>query len=322
MSDLADYQRLCLRPISPDKIWIEFLEILTANNGPAFVASPFVTDRVVRIALLKLGAVPGRLLVRGLPADYVNGSLDCYALERFIKAGWSVRYHHKLHAKVYCFRDEFMLGSCNFTNAGLKGPHEGNFECAVRGKGPILEILKLGELWKIATELSLADILAIKNWQIQQPKPDPKSSSPDFPIASRTPALQPFSLRDVPQSPSFEWLSTHLRQTDGLSADDLQIVFHDIDLLDLDTTAAAADIYDKFLVSPLVSAFLKFNGEGKRFGELRAWLTKMVEDVPTPSRADFNSQLNKLYALVVEASQGRYVRTVKGRHSEWLVRKF
>lgn len=322
MSDSVDSQNTNLRPIAPDRIWLEFLQILTTNEGPPFIASPFVTDRVVRIALMKLGGTPGRILVRGLPADYTSGSLDCAALERFLEMGWSVRYHHKLHAKVYCFQDEFLLGSCNFTNAGLKGPHEGNFECAVRGTGPILKILKLNELWQVATELSLTDIKAIKEWQIKQPKPDVNSSSADFPLSKRSAEKKPFSLREIPQSDNLEWLSKHLPRLQNLNAEEFQVVFHDMELLDLDTTSSLKDVYDKFLATTLVGAFLKFNADGKRFGELRAWLTKVVEDVPTPSRADFNSQLNKLYALVVEASEGRYIRTIKGRHSEWLVRKF
>jgi hypothetical protein len=99
-----------------------------------------------------------------------------------------------------------------------------------------------------------------------------------------------------------------------------RVILHDAMLLDLIAGCSDRVVFQHFLTLPVIKEFLAFTGEGQRFGALRRWLEDNIEDVPTPSRDDFNTQLNRIYTYVVEAGEGVYQRATPGQHSEWLIK--
>src|SRR5690606_7170004 len=112
----------------------------------------------------------------------------------------------------------------------------------------------------------------------------------------------PFSLLSIPQTQSLKSLYNSLGHN---HFDDC--VIHDISLLKIDLDASYEMIKENFRSLELVKSLVSQINGFARFGTLRRWLEDNIMDVPTPSRDDFNTQLNKLYSLIEESFDGEYV---------------
>ena len=73
---------------------------------------------------------------------------------------------------------------------------------------------------------------------------------------------------------------------------------------------------ENFLKHPFVVEFLEFNGEGKHFGELTAWIHDRCIDVPTPRRSEVKEFLQRLMKFIVALSDEYVIE--KPQHSEIL----
>ena len=100
-----------------------------------------------------------------------------------------------------------------------------------------------------------------------------------------------------------------------------QRVLADVALLNIGEDFSLIGVKKNFIATPLVQKILEIVGERERFGVIRRWMEQNIVDVPTPSRDDFNTQLNKLYDLIVEAHDGKYIKE-RPRHTEFLVKSY
>ncbi len=66
-----------------------------------------------------------KLVVRGRASDFVCGAADLDALDLIMSEGHHVFFNLDLHAKVYHFGEEILLGSSNLTTNGLNLMHQG-----------------------------------------------------------------------------------------------------------------------------------------------------------------------------------------------------
>lgn len=66
-----------------------------------------------------------KLVVRGRASDFVCGAADLDAINLIMSEGHSVFFNLDLHAKVYHFGEEILLGSSNLTTNGLNLMHQG-----------------------------------------------------------------------------------------------------------------------------------------------------------------------------------------------------
>ena len=310
-------------PVPTIDIWQSYLQLIARNTGPLIIVTPFLSDRMTQVTLRSAAGASGQILTRGTEDDFLTGVVDCNALRQFINAGWFVKLHKRLHAKVYWRGGEFLFGSCNLTQAGMIGPPAGNWECAAIGKGEISSIFNFGDLWAKATFVTLQDIDNIEKWKVIELEKLRAISRDHFPLKlNQITHSGIFTLNDIPQSASLLEFCRCMQSIESLGILERSTTLHDADLMNDASDFGYDSVCQAFMTLPLVTALLEITGDGQGFGTLRAWLERHVADVPTPSRQDFNQQLNRLYEHIVEASRGKYQREVPGRRSEWLVKKF
>lgn len=293
------------------KLWIE------QSSGPLKFFSPFVT--VGGIALLSNDKFRGStLVVRGLSNDFASGALSIEALQVLIKNGWTIKVNNKLHAKVYInSNNKCIVGSANLTQSGLSSYPVGNFETFAMFDvipSELRDDLIVLENDSVTIDLNYLEL--VNTW-LSELGPVLKEIPlfPNIPLV-RNSKSEIFTLLDIPQSASL--LSIY--QNACLNMFDSEILLHDIKLLNLGENFSFEDVKESFKSLLLVKTLISFVGQGERFGVLRRWLELNVTDVPTPSRLEFNLQLNKLYDLIVEAYDGEYYRS-KPRHTEFLLKR-
>jgi hypothetical protein len=296
---------------------IALIKWAAGATGEIYLVSPFITENAVKVLATFLNSSKVSLLFRGRDEDFRFGACEKNALFFALEKGWEIRRSINLHAKVFVDETGAMIGgSANLTASGFSLHGEGNFEVTFSGT----DISKT-YLTPLILNFSKAEKID-KAW-IER-APDREANTKFTFIDSILPlenAGSKFSLLDIPQSASLSELLP-LFKLDIKKICKNDIALHDWILLGL--TSPPKDtkvIFNAFLELPLVAALLEVVGDGAYFGTLRRWLEETVEDVPTPSRADFNTQLNRLYEMIVEASEGRYERVVPGGHSEMLRRR-
>ena len=280
-------------------------------QGSIIIASPFVSAVAVKQLINFLAAEDVILIVRGQPGDFRAGVCDKAALRLAIGQQWRVFFDYRLHAKVFSDgAGRLLVGSANLTAAGFGIGNMGNFEVLLRGSDE--ESHYLNALKEFVSQSSAVSL----DWIEAQPDPHLENYSA-CEVLPKSHAGK-FSLLDLPQSRSLTELYANLKAGAGHWRHDKRAV-HDWALFGFGVAPAdSADLFGQFLELPLIKAFLIRVGDGEYFGALRLWLIENVRDVPTPSREDFNTHLNRLYAMVVEAGGDKYERVVPGRHSEML----
>ncbi|ATH07079.1 hypothetical protein BIY24_03745 [Halobacteriovorax marinus] len=261
-----------------------------------FICSPFFTKGGYEL-LEKLK--PGRLFIRGRKRDIQSGSLCLSSIKTLIQKGWEVRTYSSLHAKVYYsfYSNCSLIGSANMSFSGFPVNENGNLE--------ILYCLENYRPEEVLVKFYESKILSLEC--IESEKIESKGSNTNIALDSN------FSLLELVQSESLSELKRNLEQRNFNN-----IVMHDIELLGISVNASLGEIKSSFLKTDLISQFLDFLEDGKKFGVLKKWLMKNVTDEPTPSRREYSSQLRKVYDLVVEAST-IYEIAVLQKHSEWLI---
>lgn len=289
---------------------------LSNGEGEIYIFSPFFTEKGLEYIhrnthnYLKIN-----LLVRASFDDFISGALSVPALKSVLKLGWNVKRYEYLHAKAFFNDKEMLFGSVNLTGRGLGYPPIGNFELLGMTELTDKEIIKEFEMiWKQSTVIS-DDYLDEIAKDVEKFKADyNKRKKYIKKINNKFSNKKEFSLKHIVQSKSIR--SFYERLVNGNTED--SIFYHDYNLLSAYQGISYEELLENFLTIGLVKKFLSYLGDGRFFGDLRKWLVENIDDVPTPSRDDFNIQLNKLYDLVVEATQGRYRRITPGAHSEKL----
>lgn len=289
---------------------------LSECEGEVYIFSPFFTEKGFEYAYRSISDnLKVNLLVRASFDDFISGALSASALKSAIKSGWNVKRFEHLHAKVYFNDNNLLFGSVNMTGRGLGYPPTGNFELLAKAELTNKEIKnEFDMIWNQSAEVSdeyLDEIsLCIKKLRIEYNSNKKLIKNINLKFKNQ----KEFSLNHIVQSKSIH--SFYECLVSGEYED--PVFYHDYNLLSAYQGISYEELLTNFLNINLINKFLFYVGDGRFFGELRRWLVANVEDVPTPSRDDFNEQLNKLYDLVIEATQGQYRRVTPGFRSEKL----
>ncbi len=293
-----------------------FEKWISSCNGELYIFSPFFTD----IGLESISKhIPENtkinLLVRASFNDFISGALSVSALKKALSLNWHIRRFEHLHAKAFFNSNTLYFGSVNLTGRGLGYPPNGNFELLAKTETLDSELIdELLFVWKESIFINsdyIKEIDKISNLFVKEYNEYKKILNT---INAKYNKQKEFSLRDIVQSDSL--LSFYEKLNGGGSND--SIFYHDYNLLCAYDGIDFEQLLKNFLNIELINKFLLYVGDGRFFGDLRRWLVDNVEDVPTPSRDDFNTQLNKLYDLVIEATQGKYRRIIPAARSEKL----
>lgn len=289
---------------------------ISTCEGEVYIFTPFFTDAGLEVIRnFKSESAEINLLVRASFNDFLSGALSLSALKTALSLKWRIKRYENLHAKAFFNMTTLYFGSVNITRRGLGYPPGGNFELLAKMENVDKKLMEeLLDVWNQSIGVNEKYMHEIdENIDFYICEYAEKREVLDQ-INKKHSIHKKYSLRHIVQSNSI--LSFHKQLCNGGS--NSQVFNHDYNLLCAHRGISCEKLFDNFLNIKLIEELLIYVGNGRYFGDLRKWLIKNVEDVPTPSREDFNSQLNKLYDLVVEASQGKYRRVIPGRKSEKL----
>ena len=104
------------------------------------------------------------LLVRGLPADFLDGANSFKALREVIKRGIKVKFSSALHAKVYVFDDVLFASSSNLTGKGIALLENHNIEFGLKSKIETDDLELINNLWGQGVAVDLELLKKMENY--------------------------------------------------------------------------------------------------------------------------------------------------------------
>ena len=113
--------------LSTDLSRSELHRMLNANSAGT-ILSAFFSDNAYDW-LIKFGLKKLTIVIRGRVSDFLSGASSLDALEKLNAAGFDVKINLQLHAKLFWFGNQMLLGSSNLTGNGFNLlEHGGNIE--------------------------------------------------------------------------------------------------------------------------------------------------------------------------------------------------
>ena len=88
-----------------------------------------------------------RLLIRGLPLDFVSGASSFQALRKLLQRGAQIRFSTALHAKIYIVDEVIFVGSANLTGNGLALVDDPNDELTIMSNLEAGHLQQISNLW-------------------------------------------------------------------------------------------------------------------------------------------------------------------------------
>jgi len=257
------------------------------------------------------------------PRDVKFGSSDLSVYELCKSNDIKLYINNNIHLKVITKNNisSCIVSSANISDRGLGINQIFNYEMGAIISNPTdKDIIYLDKIMNDENAFVVNDDYYEKikkeSEAIEVNKNMPESFSTDPNLGEKD-----FLINSLPMSDSVEELMSYYFNKESLG-DSISIrsAEHDIQLYKL------KDVHDKeqfikvlkenFLNHPFVVEFLEFNGEGKRFGELTAWIHNRCIDVPTPRRSDIKESLQRVMKFVVLLSDDYEIE--KLNHSEKL----
>ena len=88
-----------------------------------------------------------RLLIRGLPFDFVSGASSFQALRKLLRHGAQIRFSTALHAKIFIVDEAIFVGSANLTGNGLALVDDPNDELTIVSNLEAGHLQQISHLW-------------------------------------------------------------------------------------------------------------------------------------------------------------------------------
>ena len=89
-----------------------------------------------------------RLLIRGLPFDFVSGASSFQALRKLLHRGAQIRFSTALHAKIFIVDEAIFVGSANLTGNGLALVDDPNDELTIVSNLEAGHLQQISHLWR------------------------------------------------------------------------------------------------------------------------------------------------------------------------------
>lgn len=93
-------------------------EQMIGSAGSGLILSAFFTAPAAKWFLMQAPKVC-RVVIRGKASDFVSGAASFEAIELLLRENHQVFFNFDLHAKIFYFGNEILLGSSNLTSNGL-----------------------------------------------------------------------------------------------------------------------------------------------------------------------------------------------------------
>jgi hypothetical protein len=95
----------------------KLIEMIKENNSGIILTAFF--SEFAGSWLEELNVKDLILVVRGRVEDFLSGATSLKALAKLSQLGVTIKFNFDLHAKIFCFGDEILLGSSNLTANGF-----------------------------------------------------------------------------------------------------------------------------------------------------------------------------------------------------------
>jgi hypothetical protein len=269
----------------------------------------------------------GLVLTSWKPQDVACGvsDIDVYPLCR--DHGTRLLVNNRLHLKLYADASlrSGLLATANVSKRGLGAVANYSYEAA--NLIPDLGIEGRVYLDGIIEESAVVDQDLYEKVRDQSEQLPPQQDYPnEFKVSERPTSRSGFLYTHLPMCDSVPDLLRILADPTAAGDAERRSAEHDRRLYGLagtesDEGTLRRDLTRAFLGSPPITGLLSYNGDGRRFGDLTAWLHDHVVDVPAPRRFDIKAALQRIYRFVADLAPERYVIEQRGARTKTLARR-
>lgn len=265
---------------------------LRSSDRAFFYSAFFTVDGGHWLSRHRKYSTNDRLLIRGLPADFLAGACSFDAIKSVMEQGLQVRMSSALHAKIYAFDEFVFAGSANLTAKGLALSEDANIEIGVKANLSHEDIASLERLWSQGVSIdeeTLAGMRAYIN---------------SFTATSTT----HYSLSTL------NWPDDVIEEVRDLYCSDFPASFPSQDLRWVDEVSLKQTLAYKWLASQVADSEVSF-------GFLSEQLHAAVCDDPVPYRSEIKKILTNLL-LAVQQFDNETFEVVRPQYRQIVRKRF
>lgn len=276
--------------LSDNMLSDEIERLSTEASEEISIISAYISNSISWLNHLS-NAIPKRkLLLRGRLSDFLTGSSNIQDIEIALDNSWEVHFLENLHAKLFTFDDQALIGSANLTSSGILLYGCGNVEAMI--KIPVDSSVKEFSVscYKrsnvISTTIFKEMCQIIEAHQNGKQKEDTQLLWP----LDLFPQEQALWIADLP------WLNLN-HPTDGT----IEAIMHDTDIFGF--SKQDESINQHLLIASKIYNWISIQINSKPnkeiyFGELSARLHEALKDDPTPYRSEIKNYLQNIVSYL------------------------
>ncbi len=287
------------------------------------IFSPYIKESAIKTLLEGSESKVETIITTWKPMDLAIGVTDLSIYPYCKKYNIQLLINNRIHLKSIVSRNfgSCTISSANLTNKGLALSNNYNFELGTIKDNLSIEekcyfdsiidnsILVTDDYYmriKEQVENIPEKILDVPEEFVQPPKEE-RCLSSELPYFDK-----PQDLFDV------------ITNRENYSEEEIRSAIHDLRLYNVinvnNQQQLITVLRKEFRNHFFIKEFLKFNSDGKRFGELTAWLHDKIENVPSPKRYEVKEYLQRIYTYIGYLLEDEFQITIPGRHSQVLQR--
>ena len=301
--------------------YIDYIE----RNSEIIIFSPYIKLNLLEKLAYEVNAAIKTIVTTWNPIDFLTGVSDVEVFTFCKENGIQLLINNRIHLKCILDTDftSCIISSANFTNKGLATAPNYNFEL-----GTVVNELTTADCCyfdRIFDTSTLATDAYYDETVSQVEKLSKAIEKIPKEFNRNNCKKQKFLTSELPyfESPKIlhEVITNHEKYTD----EEIRSAFHDLRLYEIESSIDKDDFKSQlrihFLEDEFIKEFLRFNGEGKFFGELTTWLHNKIEDVPSPKRFEVKEYQKRLYSYIEYLLEDAYSVDIPKNHSQYLSRK-
>ncbi len=302
-----------------EDLYTKLLEFIYTSDRLVIFA-PYIQSKILEDLTNESSHKIAAIVTTWKPKDLLLGSSDIEVFKTCSKRNIPLLLNNRLHAKIYLdYPKRSFLTSANISHRGLAFNIEKyNYELGVETTNSLEDIVYLDRILIDANEVTQEIYDTIKQY-LKNLCIDNAPDEFDF-----TKEEDHFLLSALPMSQSIEHIYKAYSGDVNLTFEEKQSAFHDLRKYSISPRLTYKEFMQQlrgnFFSHAFIKKLLKYNGAGRRFGELRRWIQKNTTSVPVPRTIEINDPLNHIYNLVTELSEGRYQKIQPGKRT-WVLQK-
>lgn len=289
-----------------------------------YIFAPFIQRNALEEVLPSSDA-DTIIVTRWRLADLASGVSDPDVFNYVRDQGYTLKIHHRLHAKLYSWDlDSALIGSANLTKVGMGIAEESNVEIL---QGPFqlpiqtqLKLRKAEKEAKLVTEddyQRAVDVVEDMEYDELDYSNLDLGNDPEYLVSQLPMTEDPNLLIEVLSKGDLN----SLRNLDPIQR---RCVLHDISTFSLEDFQGKPELEvrvglrNRFENHNFIRMIIDHMDPCIYFGEMKEIVQEECEDVPTPSRKELTSNVQILYEWFAGISPERFEHDVPGTHSERL----